>query len=291
MLDNGQGNDAKSSDGIFTATLPKFQAGTMIKFYIEATGNDNAKSKTFFPSGAEHQLMVYQVEAIQNNQKSVVINEFMASNDGIVKDEVGEAEDWIELFNITDKDINMSGYYITDNPLNLKKFKFPANTIIKAKSYAIVWADEDQEQGPLHTNFKLSASGEVIYLLDSNLVMLDSITFGPQITNKSAARIPNGTGNFVSGNHTFGTNNDGTSSTEDFISSGLNVFPNPASHGLVTISNLSNYAENISIYNLSGIKVNDHNVGAHSEISIELTTPGIYIIQFGKLSKKLIVTH
>ncbi len=291
MLDNGQGNDAKSSDGIFTATLPKFQAGTMIKFYIEATGNDNAKSKTFFPSGAEHQLMVYQVEAIQNNQKSVVINEFMASNDGIVKDEVGEAEDWIELFNITDKDINMSGYYITDNPLNLKKFKFPANTIIKAKSYAIVWADEDQEQGPLHTNFKLSASGEVIYLLDSNLVMLDSITFGPQITNKSAARIPNGTGNFVSGNHTFGTNNDGTSSTEDFISSGLNVFPNPASHGLVTISNLSNYSENISIYNLSGIKVNDHNVGAHSEISIELTTPGIYIIQFGKLSKKLIVTH
>jgi hypothetical protein len=291
MLDNGQGNDAKSSDGIFTATLPKFQAGTMIKFYIEATGNDNAKSKTFFPSGAEHQLMVYQVEAIQNNQKSVVINEFMASNDGIVKDEVGEAEDWIELFNITDKDINMSGYYITDNPLNLKKFKLPANTIIKAKSFAIVWADEDQEQGPLHTNFKLSASGEVIYLLDSNLVMLDSITFGPQITNKSAARIPNGTGNFVSGNHTFGTNNDGTSSTEDFISSGLNVFPNPASPGFVTVSNLSNYAENISIYNLSGIKVNAHIVGAHSEISIELTTPGIYIIHFGKLSKKLIVTH
>ena len=291
MLDNGQGNDAKSSAGIFTATLPKFQAGTMIKFYIEATGNDNAKSKTFFPSGAEHQLMVYQVEAIQNNQKSVVINEFMASNDGIVKDEVGEAEDWIELFNITDKDINMSGYYITDNPLNLKKFKFPANTIIKAKSYAIVWADEDQEQGPLHTNFKLSASGEVIYLLDSNLVMLDSITFGPQITNKSAARIPNGTGNFVSGNHTFGTNNDGTSSTEDFISSGLNVFPNPASPGFVTVSNLSNYVENISIYNLSGIKVNAHIVEAHSEISIELTTPGIYIVHFGKLSKKLIVTH
>jgi spore coat protein CotH len=291
MLDNGQGNDAKSSAGIFTATLPKFQAGTMIKFYIEATGNDNAKSKTFFPSGAEHQLMVYQVAAIQNNQKSVVINEFMASNDGIVKDEVGEAEDWIELFNITDKDINMSGYYITDNPLNLKKFKFPANTIIKAKSYAIVWADEDQEQGPLHTNFKLSASGEVIYLLDSNLVMLDSITFGPQITNKSAARIPNGTGNFVSGNHTFGTNNDGTSSTEDFISSGLNVFPNPASPGFVTVSNLSNYVENISIYNLSGIKVNAHIVEAHSEISIELTTPGIYIVHFGKLSKKLIVTH
>lgn len=57
------------------------------------------------------------------HSKTVAINEFMASNDNTVKDEAGEFEDWIELYNLTDKDINMSGFYITDNSLNLKNFK------------------------------------------------------------------------------------------------------------------------------------------------------------------------
>ncbi len=290
MLDNGQGHDAKSNDGIFTASLPKAQAGALIKFYIEATGNDNARSKTFFPSGAEHQLIMYQVETLQNTQKTVVINEFMASNDGLVKDEAGEVEDWIELYNLTDKDINMSGFYITDNSLNLKKFQIPTNTTIKAGGYLIIWADEDQEQGPLHANFKLSAGGEVIYLLDNNLVMLDSISFGAQTTNKSAARIPNGTGNFVIGNHTFGVNNDGTSSIQDIVQSNFKIYPNPASPGIVTISNNADYSQSISLYHMSGLKISNLTVASYTDLNIEINTPGIYIIKSNNEVKKLIIT-
>lgn len=290
MVDNGQAGDIKAGDGVYSATLPKAQTGTLVKFYIEATGNDTVKSKSYFPEGAEHNLIIYKVEAAQVSQKTVVINEFMASNDASVKDEAGEYEDWIELYNLSDKDVDMSGYYITDNPLNLKKFKFPANTSIKAGKYLIVWADEDQEQGPTHTNFKLSGSGEVIYLLDSNLVMLDSITFGAQTTNKSAARKPNGTGNFVIGNHTFGANNDGTSATNDIVTASLKIYPNPSSVGTITVSNESDKSENITVYHISGIKVSEKNIDANSEINIELLMPGIYVIRTKNLSKKLVIT-
>ena len=52
-------------------------------------------------------------------------------------------EDWIELYNTTNGDINLSGIYLTDNPDNPTKWEFPAGTVIKASSYLTVWADED----------------------------------------------------------------------------------------------------------------------------------------------------
>ena len=128
----------------------------------------------------------------------------------------------------------------------------------------ILWADEDQEQGPLHTNFKLSTSGEVIYLLDNNQTMLDSITFGPQTTDKSAARKPNGSGNFVISNHSIGINNDVISSLSELRFNSLKIYPNPASSGLIKIENVSEKNENIAIYNLSGIKVSDYIIPAFS---------------------------
>ena len=68
----------------------------------------------------------------------------MATNKSIIKDEAEETEDWIELYNNTDQEIDLSGYYVSDNPDNLTKFTFGEDIKIKAKDYLIVWADEDQ---------------------------------------------------------------------------------------------------------------------------------------------------
>ena len=82
-------------------------------------------------------------------------------------DEVGEKEDWIELYNKSASTVNLSGYYITDNVSNIKKWQLPEGTLLPANKYLILWCDEDQEQGSFHTNFKLSASGETILLSDA----------------------------------------------------------------------------------------------------------------------------
>src|SRR5690606_15198097 len=44
----------------------------------------------------------------------------------------------------------------------------------------------------------LAKGGESIRLSGPDLVVMDSVTFGPQTTNRTAARIPNGTGDFTS---------------------------------------------------------------------------------------------
>ena len=57
----------------------------------------------------------------------------------------------------------------------------------------LIWCDDDESQGPLHTNFKLSMDGEQIKLLKSDgETIIDSLSFGPQIIDQSYGRIPDG---------------------------------------------------------------------------------------------------
>jgi len=285
MNDNGINGDETASDGTYSVLLPEFSTGTMVRYYIEAVGNDTAKSRTYFPAGAEHDVYFFNVEAKISSDLTVVINEFMATNTGIIKDEAEETEDWIELYNNTDQDIDLSGYNLTDNRDNLTKFTFGEGIKIKAKDYLIIWADEDGTQGPLHANFKLSAGGESIVLLDKNLVILDQVTFGAQTTNLSAARKPNGTGNFVIGEHTFGKNNDGTSSTQEEASTVLKIWPNPAEQFIY----IADTNAPVFIYDLNGRLVILREHYSAEAIDISDLANAMYLVKSGVSVQKLMV--
>jgi len=174
----------------------------------------------------------------------VVINEFMASNDSLsgIADPSGKFADWIELFNNTDDDIDLSNAFLTDKRSNPEKWAFPPNTIIPAKDYLIIWADDDEEEEGLHSNFKLSKDGDFIMITDGTTV-LDSLEFGAQTTNLSSARIPNGTGDFIIKNATFGFNNEQLSSVNNTsdLNISVNIYPNP------TVENISvTLSENVT---------------------------------------------
>jgi hypothetical protein len=287
MHDDGKEGDLVAGDKTWSVRLPSFSPGTMVRFYVEGIGNDDVKSRSYFPAGAEHQLMIFSVEPEIIQEKKVVINEFMASNSATVKDGAGEYEDWIELHNISSEDVNLSGYYITDNPSNLTKFALPEGTILKAGAYMIIWADEDQEQGPLHVNFKLSAAGETIMLLTPQQVIADSVVFGQQTENKSMARKPNGTGNFVIGDHTFGYNNDSTSGTEDGQPVPFRMHPNPTTDQ-VYVSYEGVGIQRLEIIGLHGEKIRETDLEKDQTISFDLPA-GMYLLRMGSTSKKLIV--
>jgi len=51
----------------------------------------------------------------------------MASNDNTVMDNYGEYDNWIEIYNAEDIDINLYGYYLTDNLNDPMKWAFPFN--------------------------------------------------------------------------------------------------------------------------------------------------------------------
>ena len=124
--------------------------------------------------------------------QSVVINELSASVTSSLVDNYGEFEDWVELYNCTSGDINLAGWYVSDNPLKPGKWKFPADnpkqTTLPAGSYMLLWADKDTAQGPLHLNFSLKKGGEKIILSKPGMtgpVIADSVSY-PRLKDDQA---------------------------------------------------------------------------------------------------------
>lgn len=120
----------------------------------------------------------------------IFINEFMASNDHTVADELGEYDDWIEIYNDNDAAINLSGYYLTDDFSDPFKWAFP-DTVIAGKGFLLIWTDGDSEQGNLHAPFKLNSTGEEIGLFDGHS-FIDSLQFDAQTHDISYGRMPDG---------------------------------------------------------------------------------------------------
>jgi len=134
---------------------------------------------------------------------TLVINEFMASNDSFIQDPCGNYDDWIEIYNSGDTDINTAGMYLTDDVCNPTKWQIPSDnpseTTIDAGGYLLIWADDETFQGTLHTSFKLSAGGgEDVALFDTDgSTPIDSITnFPSQDADDSYGRYPNGSGSW-----------------------------------------------------------------------------------------------
>lgn len=100
-------------------------------------------------------------------QGQVQITEFMASNTQTLRDDFGQYEDWIEIFNSSSAAVNLRGWALTDNPDNLSKWQFP-DTNLPPKSFLVVFAssrDRATPGLPLHTDFKLAAEGEYLALV------------------------------------------------------------------------------------------------------------------------------
>lgn len=228
MLDDGLGGDSLAGDGIYGAYLPGQPAQTVVRYYVEAVASNTAQSVTYYPAGAEHDVMVYRVQGGASRDR-LVINEIMALNQGGPVDDNGETEDWIELHNRSNASVDAGGYWLTDNPSNLRKWSLPQGTRVPAGGYLVIWADEDSSQGPLHANFKLSAMGETLYLYDSSLLLQDELIFAAQIADSSLARIPNGSGPFVRRAHTIGANNNWALGveTDQAPRPTLTLYPNP----------------------------------------------------------------
>ena len=79
----------------------------------------------------------------------------------------------------TNNDIDLGGYYLTDDFGNMAEWTIP-DTTIEANGYLIVWADKDTLQTGLHTNFKLSSSGESLVLSNSSGNSIDEIEIKSQ---------------------------------------------------------------------------------------------------------------
>lgn len=141
-------------------------------------------------------------------ENKVVINELLPKNQSYGKDQNGQYDDWIELYNPNEEDVDLSGYFLSDSKKSPTKWMFPDGTIIKKKDYLIVWADKDTLQTGLHTNYKLSSGGENVVLSSPAKKIIDQVEYVATDIQQSYARIPNGTGEFRWGIPTFNAPNN-----------------------------------------------------------------------------------
>jgi hypothetical protein len=131
----------------------------------------------------------------QQTDITLVINEFMASNNTTIQDSHGQYDDWIEIYNYGSDAIDIGSMYLTDDLSTPVKWHIPARnpaiTTIPAGGYLLIWADNDTTDTGLHANFKLDAAGETIALFDGDgVTLIDSVTFGEQAGDISYGRYP-----------------------------------------------------------------------------------------------------
>ena len=289
MFDDGAHNDGAAGDGVFGGTIPGFGNGSYVRFYVEALSDNSAKTAVYMPKGAEHDVFFYHVGVTEYIDSEVVINEIMASNTAAIADQDGQFDDWIELYNNSGTAIDLSGWHLTDDFTNLPKWTFPTGTIIGGNGYLIVWADENGSQAGLHANFKLSASGEELYLLDPEMRIAQTVIYGQQQTDLGYARVPNGTGDFVVQTQTFNGHNENFTPAEEVTpETTFQLFPNPSDQ-LVFIQALDAPGMEITVFNPIGQQWLKQDFSGEKTVDVSGWTPGVYFVKIGQHVRKLVV--
>lgn len=127
------------------------------------------------------------------------INEWMASNNSYLDPADDDTDDWLEIYNPGAAPVDLTNWRLSDNPTKPAKFLIPRGYSLPAGGRLLVWADNETVQNiagnlQLHANFKLSAAGSTILLSAPDGSLVDSVTFGPQTTDRSEGRYPDGNG-------------------------------------------------------------------------------------------------
>ncbi len=207
-----------SSDVYFDASLQQNYSGeggggqivnTDPEMELEASGNYNLKA-VWEPLTDEEK----KEEGLPT--APIVINEVSAGNSIYIND-FFKKDDWIELYNTTDEDIDLAGLCITDRRDNPAKWQITtatksdpsvhskASTIIPAHGYKLIWCGDrykniTAENTQLHANFKLSNSAtEPLYVAigkydtdKKQYEWVDSLPYRVMNGDQTVGRFPDG---------------------------------------------------------------------------------------------------
>lgn len=106
----------------------------------------------------------------EGSSASVVLNEILSGNLSY-PDENGRLPDFIELRNLSDLPVDISGYMLSDDGVSIG-YTFPAGTVLPAGGYALCWCDKNGGDG--YAGFGISRKGgDTVVLFDSAHTVLD----------------------------------------------------------------------------------------------------------------------
>lgn len=125
-----------------------------------------------------------------STQGGLVINEVVTSNSLSLSQEALGSPDWIELYNGTGAELDISGYGLSDNLKAPHKWTFPKGTKLPAGGYLLIYAIKysGETDGLLCAGFGLSKSGESLYLTDAYYNIIQQLDIPALLSDVSYAR-------------------------------------------------------------------------------------------------------
>ncbi|MBP6979274.1 MAG: CotH kinase family protein [Bacteroidales bacterium] len=268
LSDDGLHDDGAAGDHIWGNSLGGFDAQVQLSYQIRVA--DNALHISVLPCDP----FVFDIGKPPPRQ--LVINEFMAANQQTIKDEFGQADDWIEIYNASDESVWVGDMYLSDNLGNPTKWMLPERTLLPGE-FLLIWADDTPSQGETHTNYKLAKEGEEIGIFsnaESGHILMDSVTFGPQSVDISLGRVVDAAPEWKSFTiATPGAPNSAFGEPELADMNHTDIYPNPCYGDILYFQSFSH----IYLFDIFGRLIKEKEYADRMEV--EDLFPGIYIIK------------
>jgi hypothetical protein len=230
------------------------------------TGNTTTEI-VWTPNGDSIFTAIFEIDTEYN---PIVINEVMLKNKDFLADNFNDYDDWTELFNPNNYEVDLSSCKIIKGG---SEWIIPNGTIIPANDYLIFWNDEETYQGNNHINFKLQNVADYIFLKSPTNETIDSLGYQPTSNNESFGRYPNGTETTQLFTYPTPKQNNDVSGIEDvYILQKLIAYPNPSTDVILFNKKIS-----FTIFDLMGREI----VSLDNQFSLDVSNfeNGIYILQ------------
>jgi len=134
------------------------------------------------------------IEPISKLAGVVVVNEVMANNVSH-PDANNSLADWVELYNKSPNDLDLSDASLTASHTLPRNWVFPPMSIIRAHGFMSLRCDNNVPASASNTGFALKKTGDQVYFFDKPANgggLLDSVSFGLQAPDLSIGRVPDG---------------------------------------------------------------------------------------------------
>lgn len=120
------------------------------------------------------------------------VSEVLASNEGSLVRSDGSTPDWIELWNPNPFELDVTGYGLSDDVEEVRKFVFSTEEV-PAGAYLLLDAADVSVDGVLATGFGLSRdAGEVLVLSGADAQVLETLVYPRQFADVSYGKLEGG---------------------------------------------------------------------------------------------------
>lgn len=183
VICNDQTTGFSLSDGeALRLTTPEFDHAPLVYCAKSTEGksvsrqdNNVVVSYTFLSptpgyENTEENYLLFLRESVSGG---LMISEMMSANNSYIKGAYSTTCDWIELYNSSDKTIDLSDFALTDDAGQLYKYPLPDQQLAPGEYVVILLSEENKNlaSGYSVLPFNLSAEGEKLYLCNGGSIV------------------------------------------------------------------------------------------------------------------------